>query len=227
MSGRLLSSVVVAMFALGCADKVPQVSALSHILETAVEGEKAGAIRLSDVRKTDGQSRDMFGVKMYSLEFEAVFDVSEDVGCHVDYFGKNKLVVYEEREKPTAFAGDRLKVSGEAEFERKESGWVVSAIRYQEPRIDPSGRLAGHSPEDTQRRIAQRIAEERDAQRRAYEQSVRVRGNIDGAAAHLERGQYRAALDQCEAALREAPDSREALELRDKIRKTMDILGVK
>ena len=83
------------------------------------------------------------------------------------------------------------------------------------------GYWRGISPEPYTRPSAKSVRQQTSAPG-----SARVQERIAAAQALLEQRQYSAALDQCEEALREAPGHREAVALREKIRKTMDILGV-
>lgn len=59
------------------------------------------------------------------------------------------------------------------------------------------------------------------------EQGLRVRELLQSAEREFERGQYRNALSYCEQALRLDPGHSEARALRDKIQRTMEILGIR
>lgn len=56
----------------------PSESNAKNIIEQKVNQESEGKIRLVSFRKTNGQTREVYGVKVYVLEYEAVIEFLDD-----------------------------------------------------------------------------------------------------------------------------------------------------
>jgi hypothetical protein len=129
-----------------CAPGVPNPATAEAALKGAITGTEAQRVRLTAFNKTDGQSREVMGVKAYALEFKATIDVLEDVlyqtsGHQISVtapgptLGQNSSTFSWDGFFNTAVAGrqpankgDHLTVTGTVTYERKESGWVVAAL---------------------------------------------------------------------------------------------------
>ena len=211
-----------------CGADTPSVGSAEKTFQGILAGPRAAALRLAEFRKTDGQPREVFGVRAYVLDFHAAMAAQEDVDVDVL---RDRIVTGDNRVYSTqVFMGDRIKIVGQIGYVRKESGWVVDSINLSSHEIDAADRAAGHSPENSARLLAEHQDQERGIERQRQERAARifarVQENLRTAQAQLEQRQYKSALDACEMALREAPDNREAIALRDRIQRTMDILGV-
>lgn len=95
---------------------------------TAFEGSLKGPVRLLDFRKIDAQEGEMFGVKVYSVEFEAKVEITENAVIEPD----GTIVAWKNvpRIESMRFAfgqkvaqGTQHSFKGQLIFQRTERGW--------------------------------------------------------------------------------------------------------
>lgn len=147
----------------GCGSDRPAPAAAEDAVRAAITGPKADRLRLVEFRKTDGQAKEIMGVRVYELEFFAGVDVLEDLlyeasdhslkasesaptlGTVQGGFSWDAWFNTAVSGREMVYQGDRVALNGTVGFERKESGWVVAAIRFKTS-IDTSSRAAGHGP---------------------------------------------------------------------------------
>lgn len=108
-------------------------------LETQINQDSKGAIKLVRFEKTDGQAHETNGVSGYTMDFKATIEYEEDCFKTGSGFGGwpysdfsvlttppqgwDKFVagqIYQFKK------GWRIAINGKAEYEKKESGWVLS-----------------------------------------------------------------------------------------------------
>lgn len=129
--------VVFAAAALACGAGTPDSTSAESALKARLGGPLVDRLRMSSFEKTDGQSGEMFGVAVYSLEFKARVDVLGEIS-YTDSDGQ--LMAREPRPhangiwvgpvSKSAWPGDALYLDGRVEYERKESGWVARSVRF-------------------------------------------------------------------------------------------------
>jgi len=102
------------------------------ILEDQIKNDQ-GRIKLISFKKTDGQRGDLFGVPMYSLEYEAEVEVLEDCDWkgsdwQGNILGKRDGVKTQKTlfGQPHLKKGQRQKISASVNFEKSEKGWRLS-----------------------------------------------------------------------------------------------------
>lgn len=241
--GLALSFVLAAT--VGCAGgaDTPSPDSARQAFQRIISGPAAERLGVTDFQKTDGRTGEVFGTRIYVMDFSASIDVKDDA---LVSFADQKITVNDPGPtlangsfswdawfnstvggRQMVFKGDEIVVGGEASYLRKESGWVQDGVKHTSHTVDSRNRAAGHSPEALQR---QREEAEARARQQAEEQArvaAQVQQLIASARAQLESAQYQAALDSCLRALKDAPANAEALRLRDQIEKTMDVLGIR
>jgi hypothetical protein len=161
---RLVSLIVLAglLFSACGADR-PDDDSARKAVQAQISGPLADKLRLQAFRKTDGQARELMGVRIYSLEYSATLEFLDDILYEVSgnaikaspvgpTLNDNRGFSWDAwfntavaGRKP-GFLGDRLNLVGTVTFEKKESGWVVAGIDFKAT-MDSSNRAAGHSPE--------------------------------------------------------------------------------
>jgi hypothetical protein len=155
--------VLAGLLFSACGANRPDDDSARRAVQAQVSGPLAAKLRLQDFRKTDGQERELMGVKIYSLEYSATLEFLDDILYEVSAnaikaspvgptLNDNRGFSWDAwfntavaGRKP-GFLGDRLNLAGTVTFEKKESGWVVAGIDFKAT-MDSSKRAAGHSPE--------------------------------------------------------------------------------
>src|SRR5450759_1931603 len=79
--GRMPSSVaiIVCLLLSACGTDRPATETAKAALQGNITGPLAGQLRLADFQKTDGQAKEVMGVKVYELEFRATIEFLDDV----------------------------------------------------------------------------------------------------------------------------------------------------
>jgi hypothetical protein len=145
MNAKLISVLLVGLcfgVAAGCSSR-PSESEGRKTVQTKVEKEAAGRIRLISFVKTNGQAAEVQGVKIYRMSYELEIEFTE--GCKWfhhpgfplsmrtepvkalqgwDRFGED---MRPDRAGEIVKAGDRRKLAGELVFEKTEEGWRTGA----------------------------------------------------------------------------------------------------
>jgi hypothetical protein len=104
-------------------------------------------VRLADFRKTDGQAAEMFGVKVYQMDFVAFAEFTDDAyyttggtllqsDININTQPISQVPASCEQDLSACFnqrplranKGDRLPLAGTAAFERHESGWRITSL---------------------------------------------------------------------------------------------------
>jgi len=127
-------------------------------LAARVSSESEGRAKLASFRKTDGQSAQINGVPVYSLEFEGTVEFTQDCKWLREMFDGSKLEFKTRALRPNSpneldnffeasqFTGVAVNngavagIAGAIVFERSENGWrhsgVTGKITSQPPRAD-------------------------------------------------------------------------------------------
>jgi hypothetical protein len=126
-----LSLVLTSLLITSCGENLPSTDDGRKILEAAAE--KTGCMKLSSFEKTNGQKQEIFGVKIYELEYKAEYEATGP--CLGVYSTKFKN--FEETPKTTQTAWDKaakrpelwlpmntkFPITGKVSFQQKENGW--------------------------------------------------------------------------------------------------------
>ncbi|MBL8522367.1 MAG: ankyrin repeat domain-containing protein [Betaproteobacteria bacterium] len=131
--------IVLALLLQGCTRSTPSAKSAEEAFVAFIGGELRAKLRVSEFKKVDGQTRELFGTKLYLMDYSAAIDIDETMLLVVD---KNDLraarlpppdhLQKSCKESGSFFGGagfvckgDRLFVSGQVEFTLKESGWLA------------------------------------------------------------------------------------------------------
>jgi hypothetical protein len=109
----------------GCS-RTPSVGAAREAFEDKWAGKiKGGAFEVRGFKRVDGESRDVFGVKLYTLQYE----VEVKHGRDVVYRGTDRLLEgLADRFDRSHSKGQIERVRGHVTFRRTEKGWRVENI---------------------------------------------------------------------------------------------------
>jgi hypothetical protein len=132
---------VMALVLAGCSSQTQTASA-EKVLRERIESESSGQIKLVSFKKTDGQAIEAFGVKGYKMDYEAEIEFQTDgTWQHGGIYTKTGGLAFgfatgqpPKEGSWAAFAntsegvnnvhrGDRAKIAGVMQGEKKESGW--------------------------------------------------------------------------------------------------------
>ncbi len=131
----------------GCSS-TPSASNGEQAIQDRIKQESEGRIKLTEFQKTNGQQREVMGVKMYALEFDAQIEFTEDCKWITGMFGQQLSFRTSKpaAQKQTGFdwktfreaadnpgtmvaKGQKVKISGVVRFVKKEKGWAVEGIQ--------------------------------------------------------------------------------------------------
>jgi len=116
---------------LGCSS-APSASDGEKLLADTIQKQSKGLIKLASFNKTNGQSGEVMGVKIYSMEYEGEIEFLEDcfwggflggfeaVKPQPGYWGDfgNRM-----GGRSPAKKGQHEKIKGKIQFEKTEKGW--------------------------------------------------------------------------------------------------------
>ena len=111
----IITTVLCTVFLTGCGSSVPSESDGRSVLENRTSGGggfSGSAIRVANFRQTDGQEREVHGVRMYRMSYEA------ELECLERPVPQDFLNICAGRN-----AGDIVTRSGTLSFEETERGW--------------------------------------------------------------------------------------------------------
>jgi hypothetical protein len=129
----------------------PTEAMAEEILRGQIAAQSQGAIDLSSFQKTNGQQREMFGVKLYSMEFSAETIFQSDakwlyddpvMGLHAfrttkapppnanKQFNWGDFMEASQNPGETVRRGEHRIIQGTIDFERKEKGWQGRVGRF-------------------------------------------------------------------------------------------------
>ncbi len=130
----------------GCSSS-PTTSDGEQAIQQRIKNEARGRIKLVEFHKTDGQSAEVNGVKLYTLEYDAEvefleackWDVLISGGVLMDdelHFGTRSLTDKSSMEAAMNLGtevakGQMVKLLGAIVFEKKESGWAVDSVKVK------------------------------------------------------------------------------------------------
>jgi sulfatase maturation enzyme AslB (radical SAM superfamily) len=122
----LFLSIVMSMCLLmGCGK--PSATDAQKIVNNLIQKQSHGFIKLINIKKTNAQEGEMMGVKLYSLEYEAVIQFIDN--C---YWAENTFTAQKNNPGPwggfmtkwfRASRGQQTVVHGKLNFEKMEKGW--------------------------------------------------------------------------------------------------------
>ncbi|MDX2121999.1 MAG: hypothetical protein SF070_13215 [Gemmatimonadota bacterium] len=111
-------------------------------MRALIDSGRHERLELKDFRKTDGQSQELFGVKVYTLEFAGTVQVLARISFNAIAMAQaerleafdavpasaNRMAISEAlmTGQKNACTGDALRLRGQLMFELKESGWRLS-----------------------------------------------------------------------------------------------------
>jgi len=137
--------LVTALLLIGCSS-VPSSDDAKGIIQERINKESEGRIKLVSFQKTNGQEAELFGVKVYQLNYQGEIEFLEDCkwekGMAVNLGEVHYRTV---KAKPGAKdfwqnwddqmhgrqimkKGHKEKISGYVVFEKTEKGWVPSRL---------------------------------------------------------------------------------------------------
>lgn len=130
------SALVASMILVGCSLGTPSTGLIRKNYEDISTKNFGGAFKVTSVEKIDGQSGEVFGVKVYSMHFrlKGVFvrDFRVDskgklimpVGAHLENYKGLRWIIH--AGGPGEYLeGDEFVIETERTFEKRESGWVL------------------------------------------------------------------------------------------------------
>jgi len=124
-------SLAVAL-AIGCSSSAsPSASDAQKVLETKIQDEAQGRIKLVSFQKTNGQTRQIEGVNVYHLEYQADIEFTANCKWVKSFDGSLSLrttpppanALMDSDPGPLMQAGQHQTVNGAVDFEKTENGW--------------------------------------------------------------------------------------------------------
>lgn len=145
--GCILSTLagLVSGLLIGCSGGLPSAADGEKFIREKIHNESEGRIRLISFNKTNGQNREVSGVRVYSLEYESTLEFIEECGWLtgevLDRSFKSFQTGKARRGLPME-RGQRQSIFGAIVFEMTEKGWrpVSTEMRLgQTPEgVDPT-----------------------------------------------------------------------------------------
>ena len=132
----LAAALATAILLAGCTDGMskPSESSARQTIEEQIQKNSQGKLKLRDFKKTNGIEREIFGQKMYELQYEAVIEPLAN--CW--FIEPNSTSVKARISEPyvclqqCSFCsatplkkGELHKVNGSIHYEMTEKGWVM------------------------------------------------------------------------------------------------------
>jgi hypothetical protein len=134
----------------GCSSK-PSTGDGKQAIQSQIEKDAQGRINLLEFHKTNGQLVEINAVKIYSMEFEAEIEFTEDckwvtdimtrhfsfrtsklVGQSNSGFNMGKFIDDADNPGSPVQKGQKVKIAGVIRFEKKENGWSVDGIEINQ-----------------------------------------------------------------------------------------------
>jgi type II secretion system protein G len=160
----LAAIAVVLVFRYGISG-TPSASDGERAIQARIKAESEGRIKLTKFHKTNAQQGELFGVKLYDLEFEAEIEFTENckwitglMGMQAGFrtskpaaqqssgFSWNKWIDDTQNPGVVVTNGQRLLLTGVVSFEKKEKGWLVNEVKLKSSKV-----VAGSPDVPTQR----------------------------------------------------------------------------
>ena len=115
------AAIAFAVLLSSCDLSNPSLSEARTVFEKPHEKEiKDGIKRISKFTKVDGQSAEMFGVKLYAFKYEAEIEYPKGANPECkNPVGFQPSCISNKYREP----GEKEKFSGEIKFEKTENGW--------------------------------------------------------------------------------------------------------
>ena len=114
-----------------CSSKPTEADGRKAVEQRIQQGSR-GLLRLVRFAKTNGQAREMEGVKAYSMEYQVEIVFLGDAwypGMNGEFFADPvSRQLFQIHGGKLVHAGERRLVTGTIEFERSERGWAVRQI---------------------------------------------------------------------------------------------------
>lgn len=143
--------IFCVLLIVGCSSQivsdVPKPEMAKKFLKDYIAEKSKGNIRLVDFKKRDGVAREKYGVKGYTLEFEAKVEMLKNGvwwygGDHMYQFmtpeeGDMGWVLSNDILNPNvgvvkpAKKGEQVFIIGSMDFTKKESGWTIGGAQMQ------------------------------------------------------------------------------------------------
>jgi hypothetical protein len=151
---RLKLAWFAALALCSCTEGRPSIAMVRDSVIARLDGGSTARVRLASLLKTDGQKAQMFGVDVYRLQFVADAEftdaayytsggtlMNQTVSIATSPISQRPKTCLESflacvsQTPMRAAKGDRIKLSGSAEFQKSEAGWHLSsfALSLAEP----------------------------------------------------------------------------------------------
>lgn len=114
----------------------PGISDVEAELKPVIESQSGGNIELVDIEKTNAEEKDIFGQKIYSIDYKATIEFNKDCFIYVNRSGMGPMfdgfkTYDQEPDFVPSFAmmaeshkkGDQLTYAGKMSFRETENGW--------------------------------------------------------------------------------------------------------
>mgnify|MGYP001477503455 CR=1 FL=1 len=129
-----LSILLVGCGGVSAGGDKPSDSDGEKAVRAAVAEQSGGKIKLLAYTKLESVTGEMMGVQMHSQDFEGEIQFTEDANWMVGYkSGPFSLQQAGSGLGKPVKKDERVKISGEVEFMKSDSGWKVNKVRCEEP----------------------------------------------------------------------------------------------
>jgi hypothetical protein len=132
---KTFSTICMAIYlaCIGCTEQIEAKPDGRSLVTNDLTSRGSGAFKVVEVKKHDGQSSEVFGVKKYTLDFIATVEFLEDSIYRQN--GKIEVKRAIDGVAPgineiLAKKGSRAITAGHLMMQRKESGWLPESIEY-------------------------------------------------------------------------------------------------
>lgn len=142
----LVMVLIAPNFVFADVGEKPSVADARKVYEDRVhEAISKGLVRISSFEKTDGQSREVFGVKVYSMDVGIVLEFLKNVAvCSSSMEGTIQIIPEAEYNNRMNYfcvtkfykTGGRLAVIGSVDFEKTEKRWKAGKGAFQVQNLD-------------------------------------------------------------------------------------------
>lgn len=132
-TSRFGATLIGAALLVSACSSDPSIGAVEEHFEARVQQESSGRLRLVGFKKTNGQTGEVFGVPVYSLDYEMEIEVVEPSFWEQDPLlgettfkavaAREMNIYYQMKGYQPVQRGERITVTGSVQFERTEQGW--------------------------------------------------------------------------------------------------------